>query len=71
MAPLQPRSTAVCALRDLEARYASLAGAAHFKGSRLTQDAVALDLVVSLLFTAITRVSRGEAGGRGGCWRAS
>ena len=45
----------------LEARYASLAAAARFKGSTMTQDAVALDLVLSICFTAVTRV--GRAGG--------
>ena len=50
-------SAAVEALEVLEARYAAFASSAHFKGSSWSQDVVALDMVLSVLFTACTRVS--------------
>jgi hypothetical protein len=59
-------------LRVLEARYAALAAAARSKGGALNQDAVALNLVLSLLFTAVTRVSwcggEGDALAARGSW---
>lgn len=40
----------------MERAYAALATATRFKGSKLSQDVLALDHLLSLLFTACTRV---------------
>ncbi|KAL4458444.1 hypothetical protein ABPG75_013309 [Micractinium tetrahymenae] len=53
-----PVSVALEKLVAVEASYASLAAATRFKGSTLTQDRMALDMVLSLLFTACTRLRR-------------
>ncbi|PSC68341.1 Photosystem I reaction center subunit chloroplastic [Micractinium conductrix] len=53
-----PVAAALEKLTALESSYAALAKAASFKGSTLTQDRMALDMVLSLLFTACTRVRR-------------
>lgn len=52
-----PCSAALEKLTAVEASYTALAAATRFKGSTLTQDRVALDMMLSLLFAACTRVS--------------
>jgi len=52
-------------LGAVERAYAALAAATRFKGSKLSQDVLALDHLLSLLFTACTRVGLGTWGGAG------
>lgn len=51
-----PCSVALDKLVAVERAYAALASATRFKGSKLSQDVLALDHLLSLLFTACTRV---------------
>ena len=51
-----PRSEVLERMRLMERRYAALVAASGFKGSTITLDTVALDTVLSLLFTACDRV---------------
>jgi hypothetical protein len=62
-------------MRLMERRYAALVAASGFKGSTITLDTVALDTVLSLLFTACDRVREEAGAGAGagvfggwGCW---
>lgn len=48
-------------LGAVERAYAALAAATRFKGSKLSQDVLALDHLLSLLFTACTRVGLRQA----------
>jgi hypothetical protein len=51
-------SVALEKLGGVERAFAALAAATRFKGSKLSQDVLALDHLLSLLFTACTRVRR-------------
>ena len=51
-------SVALQKLGAMEQAYAALAAATRFKGSQLSQDVLALDHLLSLLFPACTRVGR-------------